>query len=198
MVRSQRSCKPPLKQMIVSVLTRKSKVPRFNFSPPAKIQTLARRRESLCQPVTLPGSVSPASSLGPPTSAQAWLRRQISAGGTFRVHSPGLAQPLSLREQEAQDPAITWPKAGGTWSYRLWPMETATPLGLKDGDWGEFCCCFRAWAWPVGGHGEGSGALKYTALTLSPGPPAHLPARGQRAWSTPERVVIHFPPHFVL
>lgn len=157
MVRSQRSCKPPLKQMIVSVLTRNSKVPRFHFSPPAKIQTLARRRESLCQPVTLPGSISPASSLGPLTSAQARLRRQISAGGTFRVYSPGLAQPSSLREQGAQDPAVMWPKAGGTWSYRQRPTVTATTIRSKRWGLGRSLPLLQGLGLAGGWPREGSG-----------------------------------------
>ena len=63
--------------------------------------------------VTLSGSISPASSLGPPTSAQARLRRQISAGGTFRVYSPGLAQPSSLRDKKLRTQLSCGPKLGG-------------------------------------------------------------------------------------
>ena len=103
-VRSPCSCKPPPKQMSFSVLTRKGKVPRLNFHPP-EIQGLAKRRESLRRPVTLPGSVCPAPSLGPPASVHAQLKRQISAGDTLRARSPDPAQPSSLREPGPQDPA---------------------------------------------------------------------------------------------
>ena len=70
----------------------------------------------MCQPVTLTGSIRPAPSLGPPTSVQAWLKRQISAGGTLRARSPDSALLLSLREQGAQDPAalrLLRPPKGG-------------------------------------------------------------------------------------
>ena len=67
---------------------------------PSEVQALAKRRGSLHGLVTLPGSICPAPSLGPPTSAQAWLRKQISAGSR---DDP--AQPSSLREPGAQDPA---------------------------------------------------------------------------------------------
>ena len=52
-------------------------------------------------------------------------------------------------------------------------METPPPLGRRGGDWGEVRCCFEAWARPVGSHGEGSGALRDPALSLSPRRPAH-------------------------
>ena len=54
---------------------------------------------------SLPGSVGPASSLGPPASAQARLRRQISAGGTLRARPPDPAQLSSLRKPGTQEPA---------------------------------------------------------------------------------------------
>ena len=59
----------------------------------------------MCRLVTLPGSVRPATSLGPPTAAQACLKKQISGGGALQARSPDPAQPSSLREPGAQDPA---------------------------------------------------------------------------------------------
>ena len=70
---------------------------------PSEVQALAVRRGSLRAPVTLPRS--PAPSLGPPTSAQAQLRRQTSAGDALRTRSPDPAQLSSLREPGAQGPA---------------------------------------------------------------------------------------------
>ena len=55
--------------------------------------------------LTLPRSVRPAPSLGPPASAQARLKRQISAGGTLRAESLEPAQPSSLGEPGTQHPA---------------------------------------------------------------------------------------------
>ena len=72
---------------------------------PSEVQALAKRRGSLHQPVTLPRSISPAPSLSLPASAQAQLKRQISAAGALRGRSPDPAEPLSLREPGAQDPA---------------------------------------------------------------------------------------------
>ena len=70
----------------------------------SEVQALAKRRGTLCGLVTLPGSVRPAHRLGPLSSAKAWLKRQISAGGaqgsrtcpaiiTEGVRSPGYSQP---------------------------------------------------------------------------------------------------------
>ena len=97
------SCKPPPKQMLFSVLTRKGEVPRLNFHPPRSRPWL--RGGGPCTGwVTLPGRVRPAPSLG----AQARVRRQISAGGALRARSPDPTQPSSLREPGAQDPAGPW------------------------------------------------------------------------------------------
>ena len=83
MVRSQRSGNLPLKQMIFCS-DKKEQSPKVQLLPSRQDPDpgLVEGDPAL---VTLPGSVSPASSLGPPTSAPAWLRRQISAGGTFRI-----------------------------------------------------------------------------------------------------------------
>ena len=78
--------------------------PKSRLSP-SEIQTLAKRRGSLCGPVALPGSAGPAPSLCPPTSAQAQPKRQISAGGALRARCPDPAQLSSLREPGAQVPA---------------------------------------------------------------------------------------------
>ena len=42
---------------------------------------------------------------GPPSSAQAPLKRQVSPGGALRARSPDPAQLSPLREPGAQDPA---------------------------------------------------------------------------------------------
>ena len=47
------------------------------------------------------GSFHPTPSLGPPTSAQAWLKRQMSAGDILRARYPDPAQPSSLRKSGA-------------------------------------------------------------------------------------------------
>ena len=53
-----------------------------------------------------------------------------------------------------------------------------------------------SWAWPVVGRGEGSGALRDTALSLSPGSPAHPPAPRPRALEGPrEKAGIRLSPH---
>ena len=69
------------------------------------LHVLAERSRSLRWLVTLPQSVHPAPRLGPSNQCQAWLRRQISAGGTHRAGSPDLTEPSSLRERGTQRPA---------------------------------------------------------------------------------------------
>ena len=72
----------------------------------SKVQALAKRRGGGVPALTsYPVLERPAPSLGPPTSAQAQLRRQISAGGSLRARSPEPAQPSSLRKSGAQNPA---------------------------------------------------------------------------------------------
>ena len=83
--------------MLFSVLTRKGKVPRLS-----EVHALAKRRGFQHQPVTLPWTIGPTPSLGPPTSAQTLLKRQISA---LSARRPDPAQPSSLREPGAQDSA---------------------------------------------------------------------------------------------
>ena len=51
--------------MLFSVLTRKGKVPRLS-----EVHALAKRRGFQHQPATLPWTIGPTPSLGPPTSAQ--------------------------------------------------------------------------------------------------------------------------------
>ena len=97
MVRSGCSCKPPLKQNVIHCPDKKEQGPKTQLLP-SEVQALAKRRGSLGGPVTLPRSICPAPRLGPPTSALAWMRRQISG-------SPDPAQLSSLNEQGAQDPA---------------------------------------------------------------------------------------------
>ncbi|KAJ8789202.1 hypothetical protein J1605_004943 [Eschrichtius robustus] len=112
-----------------------------------------------------------APSLGPPASAQPRLRRQISAGGTLR------ARPCpAIITEEARLPGPSWPSdSSGHPNSGRDPWRQPPPFGRGGGDGGEVRCCFQAWAWPVGGCGEGSRALRDTALSLSLGPPAHPP-----------------------
>ena len=49
-------------------------------------------------------SFYPTPSLGPPSSAQAWLKRQISAAGSLRAKAPDPVQLSLLREAGVQDP----------------------------------------------------------------------------------------------
>ena len=75
-------------------------------------------------------------------------------------------------------------------------MEMPPPLGRRGGDGGEVRCCFQAWAWPVGGRGEGSRALRDTALSLFPGPPAHPPGPKPEGLEGPrEKDAIRLSPH---
>ena len=57
-------------------------------------------------------------------------------------------------------------------------------LGHRGRDGGEVYGCLKAWAWPVGGLGEGSGVLQDTAPRLFPGhatPTPSSPAGPRRA-----------------
>ena len=119
LVRSQCPCKPPPKQMLFSVLTRKGKGPILSFHFPRP---------------------------------RPWLR-------------------------------------GGTACAGQLPCLSIHPVpGL-----GPFT---RAWASLLGSPGEGSGALQDTALTLSLGPPPHLPVLRLEDLEGPgEKAVIHLSPH---
>ena len=70
----------------------------------SEVQALAKGKGTLCRLVTLPGSDRTARRLGLLSSAEAWLRRQILAGGaqgsrpcpaiiTEGVRTPGCSQP---------------------------------------------------------------------------------------------------------
>lgn len=48
-------------------------------------------------------SFHPTPSLGPPSSAQAWLKRQISAASSLRAKAPGPVQLSLLKEAGVQD-----------------------------------------------------------------------------------------------
>ena len=75
---------------------------------------------------------------------------------------------------------------------RLLPL-----LGGRDRDEWEFHYCLKAWAQPVGGLGEGSGALQDRALSLFPGPLSSLAGptpgklEGEKAGT---RLLPHSPP----
>ncbi|XP_026938903.1 uncharacterized protein [Sagmatias obliquidens] len=113
--------------------------PKAQLSP-SKVQVLAKKRGSLQGPVTLPGSGHPAPSLHPLASAEAQLKRQISVAGSLRARSPDPAQPSSLREPGAQDPAgpqasrVAQMQAG---LHGLRPMETATTIRSQSWGWGR-------------------------------------------------------------
>ena len=91
--------------------------------------------------VTLPQSIRPAPSLGPPISAQTWLKRQISVGGSLRARSPDPAQLSLLREPGTQDP--TGPQAPqatqmvGARSPRLCSMQTSAAIRSQRKGWGR-------------------------------------------------------------
>lgn len=98
--------------------------------------------------------------------------------------SPDAPQPSSLREPGAQDSA--GPQAPQATKTGLGPANChfwiLSPSSRSGGDKERFSC-FEVWAQPVDSHGQGSGALQDTALSLVPGPPAHSRlARGRAAW----------------
>ena len=145
---------------------------------PSKVHVLAKAGvggwRSLLGPVSLPRSLRPAPSLGPPTSTQAGLRRQISAGGALGARSPDPVQLLSLRQLGTQDP--TGPQspqalqtAGGQ-VPRTAARQTAAALRSQCGDWGDLHCGLSAWARPAGSIGKGCGAQQDRAPSLSPHP----------------------------
>ena len=99
--------------------------------------------------------------------------KQRSAGGVFRARFPDAVQLSSLREPGAQDPpdpqAPQATQTAGARSPRLHLMQTAAIRSQRWG-WGEVHCHLKAWVWPVGGLGTGSGSLQDTAPCLFPGP----------------------------
>ena len=85
-------------------------------------------------------------------SAEAQLRRQISAGSTLRARSSDTVQVTSLREPGTQDPV--GPLAPQYTQMRAGPLDCdpwreLPPLGLGGGDQGEVRCCFKDWAQPM-------------------------------------------------
>ena len=71
--------------------------------------------------VPWPGAFVQHAGVGPLASAQTRLRRQVSAGSTFRAGSPDPAPPSSLREPGTQHPAGPQP-----------PQAPQTGLGPTD------------------------------------------------------------------
>lgn len=98
---SQVTCKPPPRQMLFSILTKKGKV--MAQLSPSQIQ--ANRKGSLCGLMTLFSNIHLVPGLGPPASAHSWLKKRFSAGGAFRTRFPGSAQLSSLREPGTKDRA---------------------------------------------------------------------------------------------
>ena len=137
---------------------------------------------------------SPKAQLSPSKVRVLAKRRQTSVGGSFRTRSPDPGQLSSLRERGAQDASRTQTQRGpADWVLcRLLPL-----LGGRDRDEWEFHYCLKAWAQPVGGLGEGSGALQDRALSLFPGPLSSL--AGPRPGKLEEekagtRLLPHCPP----
>ena len=127
------------KKMLFSVLRRKGKVPRLNFHP---------------------------------VRSRSWLRGSRSVGSSLRARSPA-PRPAVIPE-EARSPGPKWPSGSSGhpnrrgWSSRLRPRQTTAAFGHRGRDGGELHRCLKAWTWPEGSLGEGSGALKGTAPSLLP------------------------------
>ena len=162
--------------MLFSVLTRKGKVQRLNFYPLRSRPWLRGGGPCMGWLPCLGAFVQHPVWVLPPVPRPGWgSRSQLAAGMTLPSHHhSGSRAPrtqLALRLLRLRKMGAG-PAARDPW--RLPPR----PLGCGGGEGGEVRCCFKAWAWPVGGQGEGSGALQDTALSLSLGPPAHLLAPG--------------------
>ena len=118
---------------------------------PSKVHVLAKAGvggwRSLLGPVSLPRSLRPAPSLGPPTSTQAGLRRQISVGGALGARSPDPVQLLSRRQLGAQDPTGPQsPQALQTAGGQVPPTaarQTAAALGPSVGTGETFTAASR-------------------------------------------------------
>ena len=118
-------------------------------------------------------------------------RRQISVGSSLRAKSLGPTQPSLLREPGTQDPTGPWPpqaaqRAGAGPTNQI-PGRQLPPFGYRGRNREEVHHCLKAWAWPVGGLGEGSGDLQDTASVCSLGPPGQLPAISHVSWRVPGR-----------
>lgn len=85
-------------EMLFSVQTRKGKFPSLNFCS-LRSRPYVRGEDPVWAGYPAQ-SLLPAPSLGPPTHAQAPIRRQISADNTIRPLGP--VQPSSLREPGTQ------------------------------------------------------------------------------------------------
>ena len=134
--------------------------------------------------VTLPRSVRPAPSLGLPTSAQAWLKRQISVSGSLRARSPDPAQLSSLGEPGTQAP--TGPQAPwatqtvGARSPRLCPTQTAAAIKSQRQGWGRGSPPCQGLGPASGRSGRGLWRPAGHTPSVSPGPPqlTHQPKAG--------------------
>ena len=118
-------------------------------------------------------------------------RRQISAGSSLRTKSPGPTQPSSLTEPGTQDPTGPQPPQAaqrvGAGPTNQVPGRQLPPLGCRGGEREEVHHCLKAWAWPVGGLGEGCGDQQTTASVCSLDPPGQLPAISHVSWRAPGR-----------
>ena len=114
------------------------KLPSITFHP---LRSRPRPKEgSPCMASYPAREHSSTPSVGPPPSAQAWLKRQVSGSSTFHARSPDPAQLPSLREQGARDPA--GPQSPQAMHIKWWPGPTdfnpgklLLLLGCRDGTW---------------------------------------------------------------
>ena len=123
-------------------------------------------------PVTLPWNICPTPNLGPPACAQAWLKRQISVGGSLRARSPDLP---SCHHWGSQSPrtqlTLRPPKWRGPGLTTCVLCRLPLPLGHRDGDGREAHCCLKAWAWPWRGLWNPAG---HSPQPVPWAPPGHL------------------------
>ena len=74
-------------------------------------------------------------------------------------------------------------------------MQMAAAIRSQSWGWGEVHSLLKAWARPVGSHGQGSGALQDTAASLFPGP-LQLNHWDEAEWEGPgEKASIYLLPH---
>ena len=159
----------PSKQMLFSLLTRKSKVPRFNLHP-LRSRPWLRGRGSLRVLLPCPGNIRPALKFGS-CHCPVQLRRQLSAGGALRC--PDLTQSSSQRTPAApRDPQAAQIRAA---SHELQCMETPAAIRSQKQKWGERSPLIQDLSRSVGGWGEGLRGLQDIALILFLRPPAHQP-----------------------
>ena len=178
MIRSRHSYKSSPNVIVCS--DKRGQGPKAQLSP-SKVQAWLRRGRggSLQGWVTWPQSSHAALSLGPPSSAQAWLKRQISAASSLRAKAPDPVQLSLLKEAGVHDP--DGPEAPQA-ALHQGPAQTVSlqrtaVIKSQRWGWGEGHSRLKAQARPVEGLAR-AGALQVTASSLFPRFPGHLPAGG--------------------